>query len=237
MNYTSLPLICLAALAVLVNPLRGSSLVTYTDFEPETGEEPVTEPTTVHSALDSTDLAIIPEGNLTVGNVHSETWEAPLPYLQARGGWDAVDPASAKAFTFTLSVDDNVTFSLTELRFEDRATGAGPSGATVSINGTTVFEKDVADGSTEVNVVDVSGLGLDDLSSAEVVFAGWDNGSRQTSGGGDWRTAGYELDGTVTVIPEPAALTLLGGLAALAAAARRTKRRSPVAESGRDSPP
>ncbi len=211
----TVPLACLAGLLIAVNLLKADSLVTYTEFEEDPEGEPLTSPTSLHPSLSAPDIALAPDGNITLGDTHDETWESPLPYLQARGGWDAENADSAKAFTFTLTADESSTFSLTELRFEDRATSGGPSAMTVSINDTPVLSKDIADSSTELNTVDLTEAGLENLSTAEFVFAGWDNNSRSTTGGGDWRTAGYEIEGTVSVIPEPSFFAFAGGGAAL----------------------
>ncbi len=218
-----LALACLAGVLLVLNPVAADSLVTYTEFEEGAGGDPVTSPTTLHDALSATAIEVVPEGNITLGDTHADSWESPLPYLQSRGGWDAATSESAKAFTFTLNAADNTTFALSGLRFEDRVTGAGPSAVTVSINETVVFARDVEADVTERHTVDLTGFALTGLSSAEFVFAGWDNGSRSTSGGGDWRTGGYAVEGEVSVIPESGVFALFAGLAALIAVCLRRR--------------
>jgi hypothetical protein len=216
MNLLKIALLASIVPLCLLNALGADSLVTYREFEEDGNGNPITAPTTLHETLAATDIEIVPAGNITLGDTHAESWESPLPYLQSRSGWDSEDPAGAKAFTFSLSADESAPFTLHELRFEDRATGAGPSAATVSINGTVVFARDIQADTTEQNAVDLSPFDLTGLTSAEFVFAGWDNESRSTSGGGDWRLAGFGVEGTAGVIPEPSVYALLTALLALA---------------------
>lgn len=222
LKHTPIPL--LAGVLFAFPALHGSALVTYTEFHDEF-EELVTTPTTLASGLTAGDIALSGNGTLSTGSVNAGDWSSPLPYLQGNSGWDETDPGEAKAFTFTLEAETGLAFSLAEFRFEDRATSAGPSAMGVWINDTPVFSRDVADGENEVNLIDLTGLGFEGLTSAAFTIAGWDNGSRSTTGGGQWRTAGYEVGGSVSPIPEPSTWTLLGGLAAFAAVTLKKRLR------------
>ena len=222
LKHTPLPL--LAGVLLAFPALHGEPLVTYTEFHDEF-EELVTAPTTLAAGLTAGDIALSDNGTISTGSVNAGDWSSPLPYIQGNSGWDETDPGEAKAFTFTLEAEPGFAFSLSEFQFEDRATGAGPSAMGVWINNTPVFSRDVANSENEVNVIDLTGLGFDDLTSAVFAIAGWDNGSRSTTGGGQWRTAGYEVGGAVSAIPEPSTWTLLGGMAAFAAVALRKRLR------------
>ncbi len=224
MTLNKIPLPLLAGLLTVALPLHGDLLLTYTEFENNEGGQ-ITTPTTAAPGIIGSEIGLT-DGNLTTGEFNAADWSSPLPYLQGGSGWDETDPAGAKAFTFGMEAEPGEVFSLVEFRFEDRATGAGPSAMGVWINGTQVFARHVADSENEVNAIDLAGFSLDALTEAEFVVAGWDDGSRDTSGGGQWRTAGYEVRGAVAPIPEPSTWALLTGLACLAGTLAHRRRRN-----------
>ncbi len=223
-SYLVLP----AAILIVVNPLRADSLVTYTEFLEDSGGDSITSPTSVGNFLTATDIVLNNEATIHLGEFNADDWSSPLPYIQGNSGWDSENPILAKGFSFTLASDSGYVFDLTEFRFEDRATNAGPSAATVFVNGTSVYSADITANTTELHTIDLTEFELTDLSEAEFVLAGWDNGFRDTSGGGQWRTAGYEIDGVVSPIPEPSTWALMLGLPALivAVAGKRGLRRN-----------
>ncbi|MEX0721678.1 MAG: T9SS type A sorting domain-containing protein [Balneolaceae bacterium] len=167
---------------------------------PFTGDSP--SPTNLKAGLSSTDVSLS-SGSISYEVSHSGTWTGSgIPYAQGKSGWAEESSETGKYFTFTISTDGAEEFDLTKVTFLHRATGAGPSAMTVTINGTEISTEDVLDSSTEEynEVLDLTGL-----TSAEVRIIGWDNGSRgdDLSGGGDFRIDDVKLEGTVTLSDDP----------------------------------
>ncbi len=124
------------------------------------------------------------------------TWGGSgTPYAQGSGGWGVKNASDAKHFFYTINPDTGYGINLSNISFEWRTTGAGPSAITVEINGTevTTFNS----GSNAQDVFNSSLTGLNNLQSVEVKIKGWDDESRSTSGGGDFRINDVRLDGEV----------------------------------------
>jgi hypothetical protein len=127
-----------------------------------------------------------------------------LPYYQGNGGWGVDNAENAKNLSFTVSGLGGSTFTLSELSFEERATGQGPSTITVEINGVVVFSDDVPDSETRLQTIDLSTFTqFEEIAEAEVVIKGWDNDSRDTNGSGQWRLNGIILEGEIQQGSEP----------------------------------
>ena len=155
-------------------------------------------PTNVEAGILGNDLELS-AGTFNFGSAQAGTWTRPLPYAQGNGGWGAGASADGKYFSFVITGDGS-TFTLSELSFEERATGAGPSAITVTINGVDVFNDDVPDSDTRLHELDLSSFSeFEDISSADVRIIGWDNGSRGTSGNGQFRVNGIIVEGDVSV--------------------------------------
>jgi autotransporter-associated beta strand protein len=114
------------------------------------------------------------------------------PFAESSAGWTASDALSAKNFSFDVTANSG-TFDLTGFDALFRATGAGPTAASLIINDTVINTKNAPDGNDSFSET----LNLTGLTSATIEIAGWDNDSRTSSGGGAFRIAGIEGFGTM----------------------------------------
>lgn len=150
----------------------------------------------------SPDNATTSPFNLSSGNVGfgtTGTWAGSgTPYAEGSSGWGQTNSDDAKNFSFTVDADPGFVVDATNLSFEWRTTGAGPSAITVEINGTEVTSFD--SGSNAQDVLDIELLKFENLNNLNVVIKGWDNGSRSTSGGGSFRINDVRIDGEVKPI-------------------------------------
>ena len=187
---------CLLGAMTVFMILMGGSSVTrgqtiLVDY-PFTGNS--AEPTSLPAGLQATEMEIS-SGSIGFGSSHAGTWTGSgTPYGQGNSGWSAGSAADGKYFSFTLSTDGADHFDLTSISFLYRATGAGPSAMTVTVNGTEIISADVAENET---LPFEHPLSLQGESAVEVKIIGWDNGSRQTTGGGAFRVDDIQLSGTV----------------------------------------
>ncbi|MFO7745517.1 MAG: T9SS type A sorting domain-containing protein, partial [Psychroflexus sp.] len=138
----------------------------------------------------------ISENSLIYGT--TGTWSGSgIPYAQGNTGWGAMSPDVAKNFFFTLKPDTGFRANLTNISFEWKVTGAGPSAITVEVNGTEVETFNAADTNPNPSVFSASLTGFDNLSEVIVRIKGWDNGSRSTTGGGQFRIDDVKIDGEI----------------------------------------
>ncbi len=138
------------------------------------------------------------DGATVWGSAQATSWTRPLPYFQGNAGWAASSANDGKHLSFTISTTSASAFTLSNISIEDRATNAGPSAMTVTINGISVFESNVAANDTRLNDIDLTSFSqLQNIENAEVKIIGWDNGSRSTTGGGQWRLNGIQVAGEV----------------------------------------
>lgn len=174
------------------------------------------EPTTVAGNLTVSDLAIT-SGTIST-NITFGSYFPNEPYVQGNSGWTSSTQTGAKAFTITITADPGFEFSIDNVFFRGYATGAGPAAIGFAIGSTNLFAVDAP--SSSLVVVDETVSGQTGLTSAVISIQGWDNDSRTTSGGGDFRIDDVEISGTVTAVPEPA-IALLGGLGLIGLLRRR----------------
>ncbi len=193
---------CFAALLALATPARAAVLAEYTF----TGDSP--SPTVEAPSTDSSNFAIS-SGTLQFGSVAGFT--SP-PYAQGSSGYNAADQSSAKYFYFDIDADAGFAFSVTNLSFLVRSTGAGPSAVGASINGVSIWTSNIAADTTLSVDIDLSAFNFGNLTTAQVRFEGWDNGSRVTTGGGQMRIDDVLLQGSVVPEPGTAAMVVLGSL-------------------------
>lgn len=177
---------------------------------PFTGDSPA--PTDVAIGLSATDFSVS-SGSLSYGTAQEATWTGSgVPYVQGNGGWSQDSIEEGKYFSFTLNTDSADDFDLEGISFLYRATGAGPSAMTVTVNGSLVSTIDVvADETLEYN----ESLNLDGLTSAEVRIIGWHNDSRTTTGGGAFRLDDVRLHGSVNLEEVPVLMVSTGQLTGL----------------------
>ncbi|CAN5125980.1 hypothetical protein BH23BAC3_BH23BAC3_21840 [soil metagenome] len=158
-------------------------------------------PTNVATGISGTNFEIS-SGSVNTGDSDASSWTRPLPYAQGNSGWGSDSPEEAKYFSFKLKVAGAESFTLSELSFEERATDAGPSTLTVTINGITVLNDTIPDSETRLHEIDLSsGFGTDfkEITEAEVRIIGWNDGSRSTTGNGQFRINGIIVEGDVVI--------------------------------------
>lgn len=158
------------------------------------------DPSTIETGLASTALGLS-TGTVGYGTSQSSEWTGSgTPYIEEGGGWTATDSTLGKYFTFTISTDGAESFDLTNISFLHRATGAGPTALTVTVNGSVISSINMGDSETlEYNKT----LSLTGITTAEVRIIGWDNGSRTSSGGGALRLDDIVLKGNVSLGSSP----------------------------------
>lgn len=138
-----------------------------------------------------------------------------IPAAESGSGWmTTTDPLAAKNYSFTITADPGYTFSLLGVSSLVRSTGSGPSDAALIVEGSVIDM--VATPNEATPILSVSGTFTDEyesLTSATIRIAGYDGGSRSSSGGGVFRIG--QIEGSMEVIPEPASIAALLGLLAL----------------------
>lgn len=156
----------------------------------------VATPTQSPSNATTSDFQVS-QGNLGFGNSQSSTWSAGsgVPYGSSQTDWAETDVENAKYFSFTITADDGYNMEANNISFEWRATGNGPSAITIEINGTEVETFDAVENTTSVFSAPITNA--EDLTDIEIRIKGWDNGSRNTSGGGFFRINDVRLDGSI----------------------------------------
>lgn len=151
----------------------------------------------------ASDFEISPTGAIAT-NVIAGSYFPNAPYIQANTGWDKTNQTAARYFHVTITADPGYEFEITNISYNAYATPSGPSAFGFAINTTNLFETNAPD----EGIVHVDELisGQSGLTSATIKIQGWDNGSRTTSGGGDFRLDDVIVSGVVTPIttnPEP----------------------------------
>ena len=153
--------------------------------------------------INATELSVS-DGSISFGTFQEDTWQGSMPYAYSGGGWDETDSEDAKHFYFELTAEEETEFIPETLQFEERATGAGPSAFTLFINGEEVETQEVPDSETRQHIIqldDHDELLADNpqegVREISISMAGWDDGSRETSGGGQWRINDIRLYGEV----------------------------------------
>jgi len=138
------------------------------------------------------------------------------PFVQGNAGWTSTTQAAAKNFFFTITANPGFTFSLENITFNGLASSAGPSAIGLAVGTTNITSVNAGSGALVAFNSPITGQ--TGLTTATIRIQGWDNGSRTTSGGGDFRIDDLVVSGTV--VPEPST-ALLGSLGALALLRRR----------------
>lgn len=151
-------------------------------------------PTTVPANTTVSDMGI------SAGTITTNVTTAGLPnppYIKSTGGWTATDQASSKYFYFTITPVSGYELSITGISFNAYASSAGPSAFSFDIdNGAATYTIDAPSASL-VNVNQtVSGV-TGKTSAVTIKIQGWLNGSRTSTGGGDFRLDDVSISGTV----------------------------------------
>lgn len=170
------------------------------------------EPNQIIAAPDGISITAVEvsAGSITYGSF-STTFDG-VPFAASSGGWmESVDPLEAKHFFFTIAADPGSMFSIDGVSGLVRSTGAGPSGAALIIDGDVVDSISTPDDSA---ILSIAGAATGAFTTVTIRFAGFDDGSRASTGGGAFRIGAIE--GDLTVIPEPAThAAIAGGIALL----------------------
>jgi len=134
------------------------------------------------------------ETNITTG-----TYFTDEPYIQESGGWTQTSAAAAKYFFITVIAEAGYEFTISSVSFDAYATDAGPSAVSILLDAMEEYTQDMP-GST-FQTINHSITGYSGLTSLTVKIAGWNNGSRATTGTGDFRMDNLILTGSVSALP------------------------------------
>ncbi len=162
--------------------------------------------TTSDANVNNSDLGIT-AGSIST-NITFGSYFPNEPYIQGNGGWTSATQAGAKAFCFDIAVAGTHSMTITNVAFNGYATGAGPSAIGFSIAGTNYGATDIGSGAPITPINEAISDQVDLTGTVEVCIQGWDNGSRSTSGGGDFRLDDIIISGTTALLmPAPVELT------------------------------
>jgi hypothetical protein len=132
----------------------------------------------------SSNISLSPSGtietNITTGTVFMNE-----PYIQ-ESSWTSTSQTGAKAFCFTITPSANFKINITNFSYQALATGAGPTATGFSIGGTFYSGSSLGDGtlsSISSAINDKNNI----TSPTNVCIQGWLDGSRASTGGGDFR--------------------------------------------------
>jgi trimeric autotransporter adhesin len=184
------------------------------------------------------------EVSVAAGTVISPGIETPVLILRGDGvnasnnagrfnanNWTETSLAEAIAandyFTWSLTASENYTLSISSIDFNFQRSNTG--GADWALRSSVdSFGSDLAsftglaNGTSES--IDLSAAGLDGLSSIEFRFYGYNRTGTAGTAGFEGTGDDLVVNGTVTVVPEPASIALIGaGLALVSGFRRRLK--------------
>ncbi len=171
-----------------------ATLVAYTF--PSAASTPALEATTVDAAITASVFSVS-SGTITT-NQTSDTSFANRPYIFSDTGWNTTNWATAKKFQFIIYPLPGQTISITNISFDAEATSAGPSAFRVDIgSGAYAYSGNL--GSATFVSVNETVTGVDNQTGPiTVTIAGFTNGTRNTSGAGQFKIDSVQLNGTVS---------------------------------------
>lgn len=192
------------------------NLVTFA-FTDQSSAAATLAPTSVAPHLSAGSFAVS-DGAFTSTNF--TTGSPPdAPAVAEGGGWTSTTPA--KYFAFTITPDAGYQLDVTAISFDYRQTSTGPANYQVDVGLITnvVSGGFLTDSTwhTLSSSVDVGGL----ASAQQVRIYGFNGGS------GSFGLDTVVLSGSVTAVPEPAAMAAYAGIVMLAAALKRQRARPP----------
>ncbi|MDD2239884.1 MAG: lamin tail domain-containing protein [Kiritimatiellae bacterium] len=162
-------------------------------------EDPYLQVTAKDANLTVSDMALSDgtiETAVTTGDYFTDE-----PYIEETSGWTATAQADAKAFVFTITPAAGASMTIDAISFKAYATSAGPSAFGFDIaGGTATYEVD-APSSTLVTVSQAVAGVVSETGAIEVKIQGWQNGSRESSGGGIFRLDDVVIHGSVSTGP------------------------------------
>jgi Secretion system C-terminal sorting domain len=140
----------------------------------------------------TTDFQVNTE-TLAFGVAQPETWTGSgIPYTNSQTGWATTAVTNAKNFFFNVTPNQNYNINATNISFEYRATGNGPSAITVEINGNVI---ETFNAPADITSVYTKPLTLQNQTSLNVKIYGWNNASRATDGSGFFRIDDVRING------------------------------------------
>ncbi len=144
----------------------------------------------------------VSEVEVSSGSISYESFGTTFdgtPAAESSGNWmTTTDPLDAKHFFFTIQAEPGYSFDLTDISSLVRSTAAGPSGMALIVGDDIINTVSTPNQATPI--LSVSGSGLSDynnLTELTIKIAGYDDGSRNSTGSGDARIG--EIEGSVTV--------------------------------------
>ena len=160
----------------------------------------------------------VSSGTLLFTVTSSASWAAiggSIPCGDSANGWNASSQATAKNFYFTVTQSSGYQITITSLNFLYGITGTAAANAGWSIAG--VSQDTFARTQSTIGVAYTSpAVSVVITEATTISIEGW----AATSSSGNFRLDNVVLNGTVSSIPEPATMGLLG-LGALAMVLRR----------------
>ena len=147
-------------------------------------------------------------GSLNFGWAQATDWlalGAQEPYLEGGGTgyWNASSQFEARSFQIDMSAETGWLMTVTGVTFLARATGAGPSAIGVAVDGVELYEQDMP--ANQTLAVHAAVTNARDLASVLIEIQGWTNGTRATTGNGDFRIDNVHITGSMTTNGVPPA--------------------------------
>ena len=188
------------------------NLVVYNPVIAQFDFTPFSLPTATQVTLKDTNVSVtdfaISAGTLAVGQTAGSNFPNE-PFVSGSTGYTSTTQAGAKNFNFTINANTGYQVEVTSVEFNALATSAGPSAISFDVaSGTSTFTANAPD--TALLSVNQLVSGVTNLTSVPVLIQGWLNGSRASSGGGNFRIDDVKVRGSVTCI-NPVAFTVTGG--------------------------
>ena len=152
-------------------------------------------------ALNATATPItISSGSFDFQTANSDTWTGSgVPYIRGSTGWTSSTQEGAKQFSLTVSAVSGFNLTITNVSFRYRATAAGPSAVGFTLDGASIFAQNATQNVTTLISQPISGF--EDVSSATLGIQGWTNGTRSTTGGGEFHLDDIVVQGFVEAAP------------------------------------
>lgn len=122
------------------------------------------------------------------------------PYIQGNAGWTSATQTGAKAFCFDMTVASTHTMTITNVAYNGYATGAGPSAIGFAIGTTNYAATNIGSGGSVTAIDEAISDQVDLTGTVTICIQGWDNNSRSTSGGGDFRMDDIVVSGTTALL-------------------------------------
>ena len=121
------------------------------------------------------------------------------PYIEESGGWAETDALLGKYFYVDLAANSGFQFTIDSVKVDYYVTGSGPSAISLIIDDSLIQTNNVMDAILYQEQFTI--VNPDTLTQIRLKLAGWDNGSRITSGGGAFRIDNFQVFGKLSAVP------------------------------------